>query len=146
MGRLTRSVNGGYPQYHSSADDLSLIAPEFLQQSFDTCRGLVAVLEGDEKYLNLSPKGEPLLGKRGLYGSVGGRSPAEREQALLWVLNQSDGTRPLLDIAKRSGIDFHTIREAATALEGAALLRPAKAHTTKKRPRRNAPPKRRRQA
>src|SRR6266513_4585559 len=24
-GRLTRSVNGGYPQYHTSADDLSLI-------------------------------------------------------------------------------------------------------------------------
>ena len=152
VGRLTRSVNGGYPQYHSSADDLSLIAPEFLQQSFATCQRLVAVLEGDEQYVNLSPKGEPLLGKRGLYGSVGGRSPAEREQALLWVLNQSDGTRSLLEIAKRSGIDFHTIREAATALESAALLRAAQAprtikrSATRKSSKRMTPPKRRRHA
>jgi aminopeptidase-like protein len=123
VGRLTRSVNGGYAQYHSSADDLALIRPECLQQSYEACQRIVSVLEGNGQYVNLSPKGEPLLGKRGLYGSVGGRSPAEREQALLWVLNQSDGTRPLLDIAGRSGIDFHTIREAATALESAGLVR-----------------------
>jgi aminopeptidase-like protein len=73
--------------------------------------------------VNLKPKGEPLLGKRGLYGAVGGRGPAEREQALLWVLNQSDGSRSLLAIAQRSGIDFDVIREAASALEGAQLLR-----------------------
>jgi aminopeptidase-like protein len=123
VGRLTRSVNGGYPQYHSSADDLELIRPEFLQHSYEACQDIVAVLEGNGRYLNLSPKGEPLLGKRGLYGSVGGRSPAEREQALLWVLNQSDGTRSLLDTAKRSGLGFPVIREAATALEDAGLLR-----------------------
>jgi hypothetical protein len=65
-----------------------------------------------------------LLGKRGLYGSVGGgRGPAEREHALLWVLNQSDGSRSLLEIARRSGIGFGAIREAATALEQAKLLR-----------------------
>jgi aminopeptidase-like protein len=133
VGRLTRSVNGGYPQYHSSADDLSLIRPEHLQQSFEACRRIVTVLEGNGQYVNLSPKGEPRLGKRGLYGSVGGRSPAQREQALLWVLNQSDGSRSLLDIARRSGIDFAEIREAAGALEDARLLR--------RRGERAAPPK-----
>jgi aminopeptidase-like protein len=123
VGRLTRSVNGGYPQYHSSADDLSLIRPECLAQSYDVCQQIISILETDGRYVNLSPKGEPLLGRRGLYGAVGGRSPAEREHALLWVLNQSDGTRSLLDIARRSGIDFERIREAAGALEDAALLR-----------------------
>jgi aminopeptidase-like protein len=128
VGRLTRSVNGGYPQYHSSADNLSLIRPEHLQQSLDACQRIVAVLEGDESYVNLSPKGEPLLGKRGLYGAVGGRSPAEREHALLWVLNQSDGSHTLLDIARRSGIDFQTIRAAASSLQEAGLLRPVQQH------------------
>jgi aminopeptidase-like protein len=125
FGRLTRSVNGGYPEYHSSADDLTLVRPEFLQQSYEACQRIIAVLEGDAQYNNRSPKGEPQLGKRGLYGSVGGRSPADREHALLWVLNQSDGTQSLLDIAKRSGIDFGIIRQAASELEGAKLLAPA---------------------
>jgi aminopeptidase-like protein len=125
VGRLTRSVNGGYPQYHSSADDLTLIRPEHLMQSFDACQQIVSVLEGDESYVNLSPRGEPLLSKRGLYGSVGGSSLAGHEHALLWVLNQSDGSHALLEIARRSGIDFQTIRAAASSLEGAGLIRPA---------------------
>jgi aminopeptidase-like protein len=123
VGRLTRSVNGGYPEYHSSADDLTLIRPENLMQSFEACQQIVSVLEGNERYVNLSPKGEPLLGKRGLYGSVGGRSPAEREHALLWVLNQSDGSHALLEIARRSGIDFQAIRAAASSLQNVGLLR-----------------------
>ncbi len=126
FGRLTRSANGGYPEYHSSADDLTLVRPEFLQGSYEACQRIISVLEGDAQYVNLSPKGEPQLGKRGLYGSVGGRSPAEREHALLWVLNQSDGSHSLLDIAKRSAIDFSIIRQAASELEGAKLVAPAR--------------------
>jgi aminopeptidase-like protein len=106
VGRLTRSVNDGYPQYHTSADDLTLIEPGCLEQSLEACKLFVTVLEEDARYVNLSPKGEPRLGKRGLYGSVGGRSPAEREQAMLWVLNQSDGSKSLLDVARRSGLPF----------------------------------------
>ena len=123
VGRLTRSVNDGYPEYHSSADDLSLIRPEHLQQSYEACQRIITLLEHDRRYVNLRPKGEPQLGKRGLYGSVGGRSPADREQALLWVLNQSDGTRSLLEIAQRSGSSFEAVAEAAQALERAKLLR-----------------------
>jgi len=122
VGRLTRSVNGGYAQYHSSADNLELIRAECLQESYEACQRIVTVLEGNGQYVNLSPKGEPLLGKRGLYGSTGGHSPAQREHALLWVLNQSDGSRSLLDTARRSGIAFEVIRDAATALENAGLL------------------------
>jgi aminopeptidase-like protein len=122
IGRLTRTVNGGYPQYHSSADDLALIRPEFLDQSLEACKLFVTLLEDDARYVNRSPKGEPRLGKRGLYGSIGGQSPAEREEAMLWVLNQSDGSKSLLDVARRSGLAFDIIREAARALEKAGLL------------------------
>jgi aminopeptidase-like protein len=124
VGRLTRSVNGGYPQYHSSADDLALIRPECLEQSLAACKLFVTVLEDDRRYVNQSPKGEPQLGKRGLYGAVGGMTPPEREHAMLWVLNQSDGSHSLLDIARRAGLAFDVVREAAGALEGAGLLRP----------------------
>ena len=137
VGRLTRSANDGYPEYHSSADDLSLIRPEQLARSYEACRRIITVLEQDRRYVNLMPKGEPRLGKRGLYGSVGGRSPADREQALLWVLNQSDGTRSLLDIARRSGSSFEAVAEAARALEGVKLLRAAPDAQPKKRKRRS---------
>jgi hypothetical protein len=69
------------------------------------------------------PKGEPRLGKRGLYGTVGGRSPADRERAMLWLLNQSDGRTSLLDIAARSGIAYGDTRLAADELAAAGLLK-----------------------
>jgi aminopeptidase-like protein len=122
VGRLTRSVNDGYPQYHSSADDLSLISAAALGRSLDACKAIAEVIEGNRRFINLQPKGEPRLGKRGLYGSIGGNSPASMELAMLWVLNQSDGQQSLLEIAQRSGMGFETIRTAAEALEGAGLL------------------------
>jgi aminopeptidase-like protein len=123
-GRLTRSIEGGYAQYHSSADDLSLITPQQLQQSLEACQRIVAVIEDNQRYLNLKPKGEPKLGERGLYHAVGGGSPSEHEHAMLWVLNQSDGEHSLLDIARRSGLPLVVLRSAARTLEAAGLLRP----------------------
>ncbi|MCK9638240.1 MAG: hypothetical protein M0R41_18395, partial [Methylobacter tundripaludum] len=63
------------------------------------------------------PKCEPQLGKRGLYSSVG-----VNELALLWVLNMSDGSNTLLDIAERSGIEFSVIQESAHRLSTNKLL------------------------
>jgi aminopeptidase-like protein len=42
--------------------------------------------------------------------------------AMLWVLNQADGSKTLLDIAERAGLPFHVIRAAARALTEAGLL------------------------
>ena len=54
---------------------------------------------------------EPQLGKRGLYSLVGGRKDESLDElALLWVLNLSDSTRTLLDIAERSGLEFASVR------------------------------------
>jgi aminopeptidase-like protein len=123
VGRLSRTEFATYPEYHTSADDLDLVSPAQLQDSLEVCRELVAVLEGNRRYRNLSPKGEPQLGKRGLYGSIGGRSDAEeRQMAMLWVLNQSDGGRSLLDVAERSGLSLSLLAEVAGLLEEAGLL------------------------
>ena len=47
---------------------------------------------------------------------------AARAMAMLWVLNQADGTQTLLDIAERAGLPFRAIRAAAAALTEAGLL------------------------
>jgi aminopeptidase-like protein len=135
VGRLTRSVNDGYPQYHSSADDLDLISAGQLERSLEVCQRAVEILESNRRYINLSPKGEPRLGKRGLYGAVGGRSPADRERAMLWILNQSDGSASLLDIAQRSGLSYAAIHQAAEELAGAGLLAAEKAVRKRRKPR-----------
>jgi aminopeptidase-like protein len=124
VGRLTRTPNGRYAEYHTSADNLEFITPQSLAASLQTCETICSVLEGNRCYRNLSPKCEPRLGPRGLYSNVTGRNPSEFEHALLWVLNQSDGEQDLLSIAQRSRIGFDAIRTAATALRDAGLLEP----------------------
>lgn len=126
MGRLTRSPEGGYPQYHTSADDLSLIDPVSLARSVDVVLRILGAIERERRLVNLSPRGEPQLGKRGLYraGQRAGHA-ADSHMALLWVLNQSDGSRGLLEIAQRAGLPFEAIDEAAVALERAGLVREA---------------------
>jgi aminopeptidase-like protein len=45
--------------------------------------------------------------------------------ALLWILNMSDGTNSLLDIAARCNLPWATIKQAVQALVKAALLKPS---------------------
>ncbi len=122
VGRLTRSPNGGYPEYHTSGDNLDLVRPEFLAESLCAAARIVQALEGNGTYLNTQPKCEPRLGKRGLYRPTGGTEPSGREHALLWVLNQSNGRRSLLEIAETAGLPFTVIRSAADELQTAGLL------------------------
>ncbi|MGH9381820.1 MAG: DUF4910 domain-containing protein [Thermoanaerobaculia bacterium] len=123
VGSMTRTPWGRYPEYHTSADNLEFVRPEALDGSLKCYLKVMEVLERNRRYRNLSPKGEPQLGRRGLYRKVGGDDKGrERELALLWVLNLSDGEHDLLDVAQRSGIPFDTIAEAAEALVAADLL------------------------
>jgi len=124
VGSLSRTPYAEYPEYHTSADDLAFVTPGALADSLETLRALVATLERNRTYTNLSPMGEPQLGRRGLYPSTGGATIARRQLALLWVLNQSDGAHSLIDIAMRSGMEFAELAAAADELVAHDLLRP----------------------
>ncbi|MEO8040686.1 MAG: DUF4910 domain-containing protein [Betaproteobacteria bacterium] len=126
VGRLSRTPYGDYPEYHTSADNLEFVKPAQLAASLAACLEIFSALEGDRRYVNTCPKGEPQLGKRGLYHAMGGspQSPAS-ERAMLWVLNLSDGRYGLLDIAERSGLGFEDIERAATVLHAHGLLKVA---------------------
>lgn len=119
VGNFTRTQFGQYPEYHTSGDNLELVRPEYIEESLEMYKQVVEILEANKTYINLSPKCEPQLGKRGLYDAIGGNSDSKALQmAMLWVLNLADGEYSLLDMAKRSGIAFDLIaRIAATLLE-----------------------------
>ena len=123
VGCFMRTPNGKYPQYHTSADDLSLVKPEALAGSLRLLLCIVRTLEENRCYLNLNPKCEPQLGRRGLYRSMGGTNNSHLEEALLWILNFSDGAHSLLDIAERSGLEFTILDQAAGILLDHKLLR-----------------------
>jgi aminopeptidase-like protein len=123
VGCLSRTPYGRYSEYHTSADNLDFVRPEALADSLAVCREVVDVLDGNRTYRSRNPRGEPQLGRRGLYHAIGGQTTTlPSESALLWVLNLSDGTHSLLDIADRSGLRFSEVRSAAELLAAHELL------------------------
>ena len=123
VGCLTRTPYAEYPEYHTSADNPDLVAPDCLADTLEVLSRTFSVLDRNRRYVNLCPYGEPQLGRRGLYRSVGGRSDAEAAQlAMLWVLSMSDGGNSLLEIALRSGFSFEALSDAADALLTSGLI------------------------
>ena len=122
VGCFMRKPWSEYPEYHTSADNPSLVTRQALVDSYEKLVGVMGVLDRDRVYRNLSPMGEPQLGRRGLFRPTGGEQVPGYELALLWVLNQADGTASLRDIADRSGLTFEAVRHAAGDLLRADLL------------------------
>ena len=124
VGSLMRGRHGQFPEYHTSADDLTFVSPDRLAESWTVVSGVLDLLEGNRRYKNLAPDGEPQLGRRGLYRALGGTDIPGLQMAMLWVLNLSDGQHALLDIAERAKMPFRAVRAAADLLEQHALLEP----------------------
>ena len=85
VGVLMRTPHGQFPQYHTSADDLSFVKPWALGDSYARCLDVFSILENNVCYRNTNPKCEPQLGRRGLYSRCGGRpvDNAELQRAIL---------------------------------------------------------------
>ncbi|HEY6173542.1 MAG TPA: DUF4910 domain-containing protein, partial [Kofleriaceae bacterium] len=122
VGSVMRGRHGMFPEYHTSADDLGFISADRLAESLAVVRGIVDVLEGNRRYRNLAPDGEPQLGKRGLYRATGGTAIPDLNLAMLWVLTLSDGKHDLVEIAERARLPFAAVRRAADLLVEAGLL------------------------
>jgi aminopeptidase-like protein len=125
VGLFSRSKFGAIPEYHTSADNLDFIRADALGESYRLINETIGAIEANGIYLNTSPKGEPQLGRRGLYGAIGGdKDAAAANMAMLWILNQSDGTNSLLDIAERAKLPFAVVQRTAKLLGDHGLLKP----------------------
>ncbi len=124
VGRLSRSMHGTYPEYHTSADDLDFVDDDTLADTVDLVMTAIEALDSDVRYVNTQPQGEPQLGRRGLYSAVGGAvNSKSAEMALLWLLAYSDGEHSVADIAWLAGLPIDALETAAAALVDADLLR-----------------------
>jgi aminopeptidase-like protein len=124
VGCLSRTPFGKYPEYHTSADNLEFVKPEYLEDSFRVYLEVIEILENNKKYVSTNSKCEPQLGRRGLYTTFVGKEYAQlKQQAMMWVLNFSDGQHSLLDISKKSKIKFQFIHDIAQELYKYNLLK-----------------------
>src|SRR5487761_1382003 len=123
VGVIARSIYGSYREYHTSLDDRGFLSFESLIESVDAVSSVLGVIDDNVVYRRTMPYGEPQLGRRGLYPTLGGpRQQDERLAALRWLLNLADGRHDLLAIAEQSGTDFNLLREAARQCLEAGLI------------------------
>ena len=124
VGCLMRSVHGTFPEYHTSADNLDLVKPEALGQSYATIGAIFDLLDNNRTYRRVDGRGEPQLGRRGLYRAIAGQREAggATQMDLLWFLNLADGNHSLLDMAVRADVPFFRLEAAARLALEASLV------------------------
>ncbi len=123
VGSLMRGRHGEFPEYHTSADDPDFVSAGQLQAAFEACRAILAAFDGGRRYRSLAPEGEPQLGRRGIYGALGGvSSPGEVQVAMLWILTCGDGQHRLEDVARRAGLSSTLVDRAAVLLREHGLI------------------------
>ena len=134
IGQMSRTVYGRYPGYHNSLDTKEYMSIEALVESADRIESLLRDFELAGAYQNLSPFGEPQLGKRGLYpnlNSHGTRDLSNDKEldgrqllnAIMHVLSYSDGKTDMLEVANRLQIPVSLLARPIEQLESHGLLR-----------------------
>jgi len=118
---LMRTRYGKFEEYHTSADDLEFVTPAGLQGGFELVRDCIAELESSV-YLTTPVKGEPQLGKRGLYHTMHARTVADEVLLRTHILAYSDGAHSEQDIATLTGRPISEISLLASELAGHGLV------------------------
>ncbi len=98
-----RSKYGEYSEYHTSADNMDLISPEGLQGAYDVMVRVIFALENNYHYRMLC-KGEPQLGKRGLYPTISQKGSYDAVMSLKNFIAYADGKNDLVDISDIIGV------------------------------------------
>ncbi len=121
MGSLMRTKYGEYPEYHTSGDNLNLITPEALTESAAMTLRCLDAFEQNQCY-RTTTLGEPQLGKRGLYPTLGTRDAGRTVRTTVDLLAHSDGETDLLSIAEKLQLPIWQLHELIPPLLSHNLL------------------------
>lgn len=116
-----RSKYGEYPEYHTSADDMTLISPEGLAGSYRVMTQVLAALEFN-RYYKVNCLCEPQLGKRGLYPTESRKGIYHEVKKLTNFIAYADGRRDLIEIGVKIGVPLEELIPMVEKLTAAGLL------------------------
>jgi len=119
---VCRSKFGTYPEYHTSLDNLGLITPRGLEGSYRFLRECIEALEQNLMYRNLC-LGEPQMGRRGLYPTLGTREKRGSVRDMMNLLAYADGSLDLIGIAEKLQVPVWNLYAVADQLKSAGLIR-----------------------
>lgn len=118
---FSRSLYNQYPEYHTSADNLSLISPAGLQGSFEVIAKCITALEENDCY-KMTCLCEPQLGKRGLYPTLSRKGHYDEIFKLKNLISYLNGKNDLIDISNIIKVPVEELLESLKKLQNAGLV------------------------
>lgn len=119
---MMRTKYWEYPEYHTSLDNLvTVVSPMGLAGGFEAIRQAIDIFER-----NVVPQtmviGEPMLGKRGLYATLGAGRYSTSPQTLLDIWSYCDGSRTAFEIAEVLQLPFDDVISVIATLKEHQLV------------------------
>jgi aminopeptidase-like protein len=108
------------------AEGPTFVEPQYLHALLTKLLTVIDVLEHNRIYMNQGPYDQAKLGKYGSARLPGRASNGEYQRGLLLVLNSSNGSKSLLDIASDGNLRWDVAKEAARELVARGLITPLK--------------------
>lgn len=118
---FSRTIFGKYPEYHTSADDFSVVTEDGLQGALDIIKLIIDAFESCLFPL-VSCFCEPQLGKRGLYTVIGEEYSGSTVKARMDILAYCNGKNSIFEIVNLTGLSLKTVVQEVTLLKSANLL------------------------
>lgn len=118
---ICRSKYGEYPEYHTSADNLTVISPEGLAGSFTVYRKCIEALENNRRY-RIKCLGEPQLGKRGLYSTISQKGSTDSVKEMMDFIAYADGKNDLISISNMIDVPIERLLMIVSNLKSTGLL------------------------
>ncbi len=116
-----RSKFGEFPEYHTSADNMTFVSVEGFQGAYDAMTEAIEILEKNV-YYRVKVLCEPQLGKRGLYSDISRKGSYDGIMVQRDVLSYADGCNDLLDLSERIGVPVSEITDIVDRLVENDLL------------------------
>ncbi len=121
VASVMRSKYWAYPEYHTSLDNLSFVTPEGLQGGFEVLKDCLELIEENKRY-HIKCYGEPQLGRRGLYPTLGTKDMSKYVQDVMNFIAYADGTNDLIEISDTIRVPVSKIYNIVDKLLEADLL------------------------
>lgn len=118
---VCRSKYCEYPEYHTSADDLTLVSPQGLGGAYELMKKFIRAVEYNRKY-RINCLCEPQLGKRGLYPTISKKGSYDPVKTLTNFIAYADGRGDLVDISNRIHVSIEELIPVIDKLTECGLL------------------------